>query len=174
MEKLSQQANNSLKKDIVATLADWIDERSLAEGELNLESIADQIIDIQSVNCKCRSRKCAPHRCWPSKVSWIILGVMMLIVWYVMGEAYSKRSAERSSMLAEWNKVSSEKFSAMENTIDKYAQIVNDYSMLMKEAKTYVELNTIPDRKLYWEAKRVLREIEESRWDEAVKSAKKD
>lgn len=27
--------------------------------------------------CSCASRKCGPHRCWPSKVGWIIVAILL-------------------------------------------------------------------------------------------------
>ena len=84
MVTLDTLATNSLRKDVLAELQQFLGEKP----EINLELVVDGLMGIQGFYCQCRQRKCAPHRCWPSKIGWGAVISLLVVVWYIYGASW--------------------------------------------------------------------------------------
>ncbi len=134
MEKLDKLVTDSLKKDLIAALKGWLGEDS---GH-NLESLSNEILEVQGMYCKCQSRKCAPHRCWPSIAGWIIVSMLCCVYLWLIGTNFTERGRMWNNWQSHWNQESSKKWAEIEDRLARYETLIsnaNDYVEFYKIAE---------------------------------------
>lgn len=121
MEKFKDMVTDSLKKDVIGALRDFLGE----DDHYNVEAMAEGILEVQSFHCKCRSRKCAPHRCWPSIWGWLTIIALLCVIWTIQGIAvsdftFSEWKNSQAVAFSEYKASVEEKLSALETQKAKH------------------------------------------------------
>lgn len=67
--------------------------------------LLERLVEAQSVLCRCASRTCGPHRCWPSKAGWVGIGLLLTYAIFMHSFFFSyfdttTRSLERAQQAA--------------------------------------------------------------------------
>src|SRR3990167_205779 len=103
----------------------------------NAGFLAGQLVDIQGSLCKCASRKCSPHRCWPSLVGWITISALAVILWYVVGDAYFKHEGQ---LVQKWEVMYNQKFidleNKTENNLSRSTDMLKKIEVIMQESSS--------------------------------------
>ena len=96
MDKLEHQVTTSLSKDVRETLESYVTVKDAIPAGA-IENLVTEIVERQNFYCKCRTRKCGPHRCWPSIAGWSGVGILLFICWYLIGGNFNDSASERKA-----------------------------------------------------------------------------
>ena len=58
----------------------------------------EQFIRVKDVDCQCAGRTCGPHRCWPTKVGWYVIALLLIAIVVIIGG----QATEREEMYGKW------------------------------------------------------------------------
>lgn len=86
---------------------------------------AEQFVRVSDIEetCACASRKCGPHRCWPSLVGWVLIGLLLTYTTY-LHSTFSGASTKHIDELSDESskrltRIFEEKFTDATMSIDK-------------------------------------------------------
>ena len=96
MDKLEHQVTTSLSKDVRETLESYVTGKDVIPSGA-IENLVTEIVDRQNFYCKCRTRKCGPHRCCPALVGWIVVAVLLFVCWCLIGGAFDDSAKDRNT-----------------------------------------------------------------------------
>lgn len=138
MEKFKDMVTDSLKKDLIIELQGWIGKDSVH----NFDALADRLLEVQGMHCKCQNRKCVPHpyRCWPSMGGWITVGVLLFVCWCLIGNYHTERDSMWANWQAHWDQESAKKWREIDVRLAKHEGIV-------ALADAYVLANSTTEKK---------------------------
>lgn len=122
MEKFNQIVSDSLKNDLISALEGWLGKES---GQ-NVDALADRLLEVQGMHCKCQSRKCLPHpyRCWPSRAAWITVGMLLFVLCCLIGNQFTERQEMWHKWQAHWDQAAQARWEQIDQTLAEHAVIV--------------------------------------------------